>query len=492
MSKRLTKLSSRRKKPEALKTSIISGDKKTLASLNNSDEDFKMPPLVNEPSIESKGPTETQETQNRTESRLSERSSIACDRSSINRSKTSSLPPCPFCSKVFQLGQELTRVSHLKTCGSTLGVSTSELLKIKELEDRQAEEWKAMRLPKASVNLSSTSTSKNKSKTSKNSTLAANLCATSDPHLEMALALSASLAAQDEGKESAKAGNADSADEDSSKENVIPTMKNETTTTKMWLQPPPSLASLASEETIVKKSNKISKTKAKTALQMRTAVERDRQISEQVAAILTEELSSDLGVPFHFKCSDKLVNSDALLQWVNNDSRLWRVSSLTFSTEFYIDSFKPYVSSGKLQEKNNKTGRLKSDRDESKSETTAVKKTPQFYSIDNDESNLADDWKRMLDSGTRSDTIIYTKDQNEIKCHSLVLLARCKSVLDLAMEVKDDQGKNSNVIPWHNISSNVTLAFLRFIYANELPETIASMSDFRNFQVLSIYQSNAI
>ena len=55
-------------------------------------------------------------------------------------------PPCPFCSKSFAAGSN-NRASHLKACASQLGVDTRQLLEIKKLEQRQADEWKALNLP---------------------------------------------------------------------------------------------------------------------------------------------------------------------------------------------------------------------------------------------------------------------------------------------------------------------------------------------------------
>ena len=73
-----------------------------------------------------------------------------------------------------------------------MGIDTNQLLEIRKLEDRQADEWKALNLPKINnVSKNSTTRSNNASLKLKR----AEFQATNDPNLEIALALSASMAA---------------------------------------------------------------------------------------------------------------------------------------------------------------------------------------------------------------------------------------------------------------------------------------------------------
>ena len=95
------------------------------------------------------------------------------------------LPDCPLCGKSFSgttARAMTTRNSHLKACGLKRGLDTEKLLKIRQLEEKQAEERVALGLPavvrsrsKDDVNVSERNTtvrSSNKS-TSKNATRAA-------------------------------------------------------------------------------------------------------------------------------------------------------------------------------------------------------------------------------------------------------------------------------------------------------------------------------
>lgn len=58
------------------------------------------------------------------------------------------LPDCPFCGKAFRESQSAQRISHLKTCASKNGLtSADQLVKIRRLEEKQAEERVALGLP---------------------------------------------------------------------------------------------------------------------------------------------------------------------------------------------------------------------------------------------------------------------------------------------------------------------------------------------------------
>ena len=169
MSKKPTKLSRARPKKDS-----------NSKALNDSDEDFQ--------SVIVK-PTNTQKNSQKCQS-IVKNDVIQNDTTAVETLIT--LPPCPFCQKKFSSNQELTRITHLKACATPLGVDTNQLLEIKKLEERQADEWKALNLPKV------TNTSKNVTTKSSNVSLKvkrAQFQSSNDPNLEIALALSASMTA---------------------------------------------------------------------------------------------------------------------------------------------------------------------------------------------------------------------------------------------------------------------------------------------------------
>ena len=133
MSKKLTKISMRDSR-QGLQA------KTTTPSqiLNNSDEDF-VPVTGDKPYSISKINETAPPKDICTASEL---------KSASSSSATMTLPSCPFCQKTFVSGQKLSRASHLKSCGNQLGLDTNQLLQIRKLEDKQAQEWKDLNLPK--------------------------------------------------------------------------------------------------------------------------------------------------------------------------------------------------------------------------------------------------------------------------------------------------------------------------------------------------------
>ena len=153
MSKKLTKLSRSRPKTDSKPQS-------SKSNLNNSDEDFQS--VIEKPSKTQISISDSscisifekpQSTQIDIEVDEIEESTI------LPSNKTSFLPPCPFCGKTFN--KDSTRISHLKSCGTQLGVNTNQLIEIKKLEQRQAEEWKALNLPKTVQTIKNASKSNN-------------------------------------------------------------------------------------------------------------------------------------------------------------------------------------------------------------------------------------------------------------------------------------------------------------------------------------------
>ncbi len=288
MSKKLTKLSRRK------------ADNKTVKQLNNSDEDFQSIVTGEKPSILEK-PQSTQ-----LSIHSEDKSLTPLDCSEVPQ--VNAFPPCPFCGKLFNKAQELTRISHLKSCGNQLGVNTNQLLEIKRLEERQAEEWKALNLPKT-TNVTKNSTT-NTSKTLK--AKRAQFQATNDPHLEMALAISASLA------------------HDAQVEHEVTTEPNKS---KCWLpQAPPSKPI----------NSRNAKSKAKTALQVRTDEDRTKQIAEAVVTILSACPENDLEGDDYEKLPSALLSKCIDCDW-------WSASSAQAPrVPLILDFIKPYIEKGNL------------------------------------------------------------------------------------------------------------------------------------------------
>ena len=186
-------------------------------------------------------------------------SSVICDQSSnfpennFTKNSISSSSQkrqnCPFCQKTFKIGQEATRLSHLKSCGTQCGLSTEKILEAHRLIERQDEEWRIleMNLPKTATLANNATNIKNRTKNcsrAPNSRMKTELQLSSDPQYDLAIALSKSMANGDEDK-----------------------IKSESPQ-KCWLPQPPPIP--------IKQSLK---SKAKTALQVRTESDRAQQIT---------------------------------------------------------------------------------------------------------------------------------------------------------------------------------------------------------------------
>lgn len=109
----------------------LARSKRVIKPLNKSSDDFQDDVKVKKCSVESKNEeAKSQESEEKE-----------------NGETESNLPPCPLCGKTFRPGQFTTRGSHMKLCGSSRGMTTEQLIQIRQLEEKQAEERRALGLP---------------------------------------------------------------------------------------------------------------------------------------------------------------------------------------------------------------------------------------------------------------------------------------------------------------------------------------------------------
>ena len=169
---------------------------------------------------------------------------------------------CPLCGKDLKGSNDLKRSAHLKLCGHSRGVQPADVLKAKRLEEKHTKEWEELGLPRPNAGppIPDASTKVNKSKKPKSS----HVQSTEDKQLELALALSASMADPE---------SLPVFDEAVKVEAKIP----------VFNQP----------ENNLRRAKKAAKKVAKTCLEVRTDEARSRQVSEDVAKILMGEINSD-------------------------------------------------------------------------------------------------------------------------------------------------------------------------------------------------------
>ena len=262
-----------------------------------------------------------------------------------------------------------------------------------------------------------------------------------DPHLEMALAMSASLQPSETPVDAPK---------------------------RCWLpQPPPAV-----------KSNKPFKSKAKTALQVRTEEERKNQMLEAVSSVLeataSEVAESTQIGDYRFEAA---LTSESLLRLQCVKRILWHKSALNSdqALDYYLEVFMPYFhvkTEGRVHKKV-----IEEDLAESEN-----------Y---NDQSllKLSKAWNRLFSSGEHSDITVFAREEEKLTAHSLVLQVRCPKLLLLAIFENDNR-----IISIPEVSAYVLKSFLKLLYTGKLVrlpiqicETIFIWLLFADFMLLSTY-----
>ena len=382
------------------------------------------------------------------------------------------LPDCPICGKKFSRSQPQQRTSHLKSCGASRGLSAGQLVKVRQLEERQAEERKALGLPAVPPKMSpgggavaNGTKAKAERESSRHAAAAAAAksrktptSACSDPGLEMALALSASLAqskakAEEEAqkKECEILGMASSGEGPSTcQENARPPEVILPSAAAWPIKMPAS-----GVDPRPKRGSK--NTKAKTQLQVRTEEERNRVISERAAVVLTsDEFRGEVGGAHSL--TKRHPAKESLQGAFRGNCRLWDVASAQVG-DFIVDIMEPYANSKSCPE-------VAANSDPKR----AGERPPDCN--EGRGSGVGDDvgpsWLSLLRSGEKSDVVVFCKGEREIRCHSLVLLARCRAVLRDVIAAKNPEGEDESMIAWNDSRPEAVGAFLEYLYSGRV------------------------
>ncbi|XP_024936852.1 uncharacterized protein LOC107263716 isoform X4 [Cephus cinctus] len=394
---------------------------------------------------------------------------------------------CPLCFKSYK--DEATRSTHMKVCAVKNKVSTKKLLDAVELQDRQAEERKAMGLLAAPI----LQPKKNVSRKPLDN---------KDPQLDLALALSISLheMQQNEQLEEAEtlAGDPSQPLPDIGEEKRRITLQN----FGFFTEKP-----VISHPTTV--SSKRKKRMEKIVLQIRTQEERDRILTEKIADVLVDDESitqriqeERLNTISHKQ--DIVLHSRFLRDLHKKDNRLWDRTRLSpNSKNFYVEELEPFIMPRKqsqqelhvtkqsvleLTKSNNEPHKtnpvfmesvdkndvlpiekvkieIKSpikDKNKLVSSISEMKVSKANYKSMN---ILAINWGETLNQSPMSDVIIYLKGDKHIWVHKLVLFVRCpEMMLEIIPNdnIKFQQIKEK--ICWPDVAYCTALAFLEFIY----------------------------
>lgn len=386
------------------------------------------------------------------------------------------LPDCPMCGKVFKAqSQNGARSAHVKSCGIKLGLDAEKLLQLRRLEEKQAQERRALGLPVVSSgsrsNHSESGAARRGAKASTSSsvvTSTSSINVPSDPHLEMALALSASLAHQEMSKceeEERQLQMLGVSDHNLHKVEPPPQV--------LISDPSPNLV-IASSRPTGKAHKKINK--AKTCLEVRLPEDRLKQISEQIAMILAGESSEEYepgpGTLFasnRFKFSD--IENEKLLDWTARRDQRWNRAALQ-DAQFHNGIL------GSFQ-----VGDLSLRKEKMSTSSTPVKPKPtnemkpafpviQVKTITNEHfQTLSNDLAALLKCNAQSDVTIICQNDKEVKCHSLILFVRCP-LLQEDVVTEESNGRSQRVIAWPDVSEEATKLFLSYLYSASLPYDI--------------------
>ncbi|XP_014218630.1 uncharacterized protein LOC106646921 isoform X2 [Copidosoma floridanum] len=383
--------------------------------------------------------------------------------------------PCPLCLKPFK--DDTTCHNHMKTCAAKKKISTEQLLDAKRLQDRQAEERKALGLLAAPVIPEKKKTFRSK-----------NYSTEDDPQLQLVLAMSESLYQAEQQQEfeqaAVLAGVPSECLQDINAEERKTLQGFGFSTNKPLLVDAP-----------VRQSKK-RKLRGPTILLSRSKEDKDRVLTERIACIITgddaltqsrnEDTSTDPQ-----KRTATLLASQKLRSIERSSDRLWDRSRLTKTcSDFFVERLKSQL--------------LALDTDESCADLKAPSEKTSFdanlsieYEPDVDveiliqnkyeQDTLLDEmdlelyymkksianWSQALNSSAQSDVIIFVKNNKEIYAHKLVLYVQWSNILH-SMEVNDSlrSSKIKNKICWLTKDQLSALAFLEFIYCGCISKNV--------------------
>lgn len=402
---------------------------------------------------------------------------------------------CPVCLKKNITNQTTVFLPHLKNCAAKNKVSTDQLLKAIELQQKQTIERAALGLPAVIQDKSAPKRPiVRKVKT--------------DSNLELAIALSASLR---ESEMMAKLRETETLLEAGLEKEALSQCKQ--------LEDFGFISSSAAEPNLYKSSSR-SKSSRNTILFTRSQEERERIITEKVAIILVE--TDDQDIKIETKTRTANLKSRFLRKYRDEDATLWTKSHHANDHSnygcYYVENISSYVSPcklsvgaklkhlsqipcrpispGKTRITDNSLSELaklfssETNKFIISSTNTNFQDVPriseQNVSLKQpllSNSKLSRDWKLLVNKRVMSDIMIYVKDEKSIYAHKLVLYTRFRSVLsEIIKETNGD--KCTEMLMWMEYAYNAVIIFLEYIYTGELADlknlTNDEMTDLRN------------
>ncbi|XP_011871486.1 PREDICTED: uncharacterized protein LOC105564025 isoform X2 [Vollenhovia emeryi] len=412
-----------KKKAPHCKPKIINNERKSKSK--NSLQNKKIPRGVQQPLIESSF-------------FKSEKKEVESPQSSTDV-KTAYV--CPLCLKSFK--DENSQTVHTKSCATKNNVSTKKLMDAVQLQERQASERKLLGLLSAPL-----------LQDKKPAARKPGSC--NDPDLQLALALSKSLYEKEEVEEWDEAQIMAMSSNSSVPDNNVECPQKATLQSFGF-----SRNTLPTDNLPTKKTKKRKLTEP-TILQRRTAVERERILTERIAEILMgcEDFTQRSQEKTEESNKEKLVLKSKLLQ------QLHKIEEQNLMKRMEMD------------------GRsIKNDRSLDNEQMQEMEEIQTVEMKDNDEAltippntvnmcckekkfldNLVISWRNILNDSSASDIIVFVKNGRYIWTHKLVFYTRCTNILLDVVSNDTEFSTAKEKICWHDTDYDVALAFLEFVY----------------------------
>ncbi|KAK1136117.1 hypothetical protein K0M31_000685 [Melipona bicolor] len=391
---------------------------------------------------------------------------------------------CPLCFKTFK--DLNSHALHMKICADKNNISTKKLLSAIELQKRQENERISLGLPAAPI-----VQAKKKPTSSRK-----NLYEETD--LQLALALSKSEAEE-----------LDKINEIESLPKILNQFMSETSKSVHVGQlekfgfannKPPSLI-----------KNKKRKHNEITLLQTRSQEERNYILTEKISEILMgNEITQNQNGKI--KCNRVIQKKNDLKSYFlqkccNKEEKLWSKAKLSSNQKyFYVSNLSNYITSGEKQVNQEtildfantceiydmKLNQYKTriynnkERDEiSHTEARFVNEKCENYQNIQFIDAIITNWGNALNDSSASDIIIFVNNDKYIWAHKLIFHVQCPNILlDITPNNTLLFTKIKEKISWTDISYNIALAFLEFIYCGIIKKYLNVLDNLINFSCL--------
>ncbi|CAK9800106.1 Structure-specific endonuclease subunit SLX4 [Anthophora plagiata] len=385
---------------------------------------------------------------------------------------------CPLCFKAYK--DFNSRTLHMKICAYKKNIPTKKLLDAIELQKRQEDERKSLGLPTAPV-----LQDKKKSMPRKTS-----LYEESD--LQLALALSKSLQEAEE----------------------FDTITKTETTSKLSnqfvLEGNESIYGgqlekfgFASNKLPSLVKNKKRRNLEVTVLQTRSSEERNHILTEKISEILMGDEPITQTQKEEIKCNrvidkETILKSYLLKKLCNKEEKLWDKAKLTPKQKyFYVPNLSEHIIPGEKQiaeetiSEFTNTFNIHDIRlSQYKIETSP---TESYFATEKCENcrniqfvnTIVTNWADALNDSSASDIIIFVNNDKYIWAHKLVFYVQCSNILlDVTPNDISRFAKIKEKICWTDISYNIALAFLEFIYCGIIQKYLNVFQDLTSFSAL--------